>query len=167
MDNDQPVLLPQTGLAGWLMLGFGALCFGAGVSGTLQRSPMPLARGGGGGGQPPLQWYFHPQLLGFVRADELADLDRVSGAEVCDCPYCIASPPVPGAAFDRDAADKHFLRWCIRLADEVRRATDRQTTVRQRVEAAERHWRSVQGAGVTLDSRSRPTHLATWIQVVA
>ena len=165
--NDHPVLLPQTGLAGWLMLPFGALCYGAGIPGTLQRCGMPVARGGGGGGQPPLQWYFYPQLLGFVRADELADLAHVTGAVGCDCPYCSATPPAPGPAFDRDAADKHFLWWCVRLAEDVRRATDRSAAVRQRVAAAERHWREVQRAGVVVDGRSRPTHLAAWTQVVA
>jgi len=166
-ENGHPVLLPQTGLAGWLMLPYGGLCFGAGIPGTLQRSPMPVASSGGGGGQPPLQWYFEPQLLGFVRADELGDLARVAGATTCDCPYCTARPPAPGAGFDPSSADKHFLWWCVRLADEVRQATDRAATVRRRVEAAEQHWRAVQRAGVVRDDRSQPTHLGAWTRVVA
>lgn len=165
--NDHAVLLPQSGLAGWLMLGFGSHCFGAGIPATLQRCPLPVARGGGGGGQPALQWYFHPQLLGFVLASELADLNGVDGAESCACPYCSAAPPVPGAAFDRTVAEKHFLRWCAALSEEIRRAPDRAEAVRQRVEDAEQHWQRVQEAGVVLDPRSQPSHLAAWTQVVA
>lgn len=167
VENDHVVMLPQSGLAGWLMLGFGAHSFGAGIPATLQRCPLPVARSGGGGGQPALQWYFHPQLIGFVRADELGDLERVDGAESCDCPYCDATPPAPGPAFDRTAADKHFLRWCVALAEEIRQAPDRAEAVQQRVEAAARHWQTVQEAGVVLDPRSQPSHLATWTQVVA
>jgi hypothetical protein len=163
--NDHTVLLPQSGVAGWLMLGYGAYCFGAGVSGTLQRSGMPVASRRGGG--QPLQWYFHPQLLGFVLADELADLETVSGIDACDCPYCDASPPTPGAGFDRVAAEKHFLRWCVKAADDVRRASNREAAVQHRVEAAEQHWQSVQSARVVLDARSRPTHLGAWLRVVA
>ena len=167
VSNDHAVLLPQSGLAGWLMLGFGAHCFGAGIPGTLQRAPLPVARSGPGGGQRALQWYFHPQLLGFVLADELADLSNVNGAEICDCPYCKATPPAPGAAFDRNAADKHFLRWCVALAEEIRQAPDRKQAVQQRVKAAAQHWQTVQTAGVVLDRRSQPSHLAAWTQAVA
>ncbi len=60
--NGRQVLLPQCGLAGWLMIPFGATAFGAGTAASTQRSMPPST---GGGGQPPLDWYFFPQLLTF------------------------------------------------------------------------------------------------------
>lgn len=166
VDNEHQVVLAQSGLMGWLMLGFGAQAFGAGVSGSLQRSPMPVATSGGGG-QPPLQWYLLPQFMGFVRADEMQALSGVSGFVPCDCPYCAGAIPQAGPGFDRVSADKHFLWQCARLAEEVRVAPDRKQVVRDQLAVAERFWTSVQQAGVVLDARSRPTHLAAWTQAAA
>lgn len=166
-DNGHDVVLGQTGLAGWLMLPFGAVAFGSGVSGTLQRSQVPVNRDGGGGGQPPLQWHFCEPLLSFVRADEVAGLSGVQGYAPCDCPYCDGADPQPGAAFDRKTSDKHFLYCCARLAEEVRQSADRPATVRQRLAAAQQFATGVPQSGVTLDHRSRPGHLEAWTRVVA
>jgi hypothetical protein len=166
-NNERTVLLPQVGLMGWLMLPSGALAFGAGISASLQRSTAP--GGGGGFGTPPLNWYFLPQFLGFVLAEELRQLRRVDGFEACPCPYCEASPPRAGAAFDKRAASKHFLYWCARLAGDVNAvgAARKRRVVAQRLEDATRFWRAVQRAGVGLDPRSQPTHLAVWTQVAS
>ena len=51
--NQRPLLLPQSGLAGWLMLGFGATAFGAGAQFSMQRAQALRTGGGGGGAVPP------------------------------------------------------------------------------------------------------------------
>ena len=166
-ENERDLVLPQSGLCGWLMQGFGAIAFGAGVQFSMQRAQTLRTTGGGGGGSAPLHWYFWPQFLGFVLAEELAQLTAVSGAQACGCPFCQGSPPVGGAAFDREAAELHFLWWCAHLADEVRSASNRAQEIRGRVAGAVSHWGAVQAAGVSLDNRSRPQHLAIWSRVVA
>lgn len=166
--NDRPVFLPQTGVLGWLMLPFGATAFGTGLSASMQRNlPLPT-EGGGGGGLPPLHWYFLPQFLGFVLAEELDSLRRVTGFEECSCPSCARVRPRGGAAFNEQAAGHHFLWWCARLANELNEpGGSAVATVRERLEAASAFWRRVQRAGVVLDDRSQPMHLATWTQVAA
>lgn len=163
-DNDRSPLLPQTGLAGWLMLPFGAKAFGAGISSSLQRctSPEPA---GGGGGQPPLPWYFASNVLGFVLASELDELREVEGWEECDCPFCEASPP-SARDFNSEAAGQHFLWWCAALANEAHTARSATASVRNRLRDASQFWRAAQGAGVTLDDRSQPKHLAVWTEAV-
>jgi hypothetical protein len=163
--NGRSVLLPQNGLAGWLMLGFGAVAFGAGINGSLQRYAMP--REGGGGGQPPLEWYFLPGLLGFVLRSEVADLAEVDGFESCPCPYCPALPFGAGGAWNRNAAGNHFLWWCSTLAEEVRAAGDRALAVRDRLASATAYWDAVQEEGVVLDQRSVPQHLEAWSDAVS
>jgi hypothetical protein len=164
--NDRPVLLPQSGLCGWLMMGFGALAFGAGVPASLERNLVPTTTGGGGG-NPPLHWYFVPQLLGFVRAEEMPGIASVSGFAPCQCPYCGGSLPGSGAAFNVADAARHYLWWCVTLAEDVRVAANRAGHVRDRIDGAISFWGDVQSAGVLLDDRSEPTHLAIWQRVAA
>ncbi len=162
--NDRPVLLPYSGMCGWLMMGFGALAFGAGVPASLERTVIPSPSGGGGGSQP-LHWYFEPQMLGFVRAEEMPSISAVAGFTPCPCPFCGGGLPASGAAFDADVAAKHYLWWCISLTDDVRAAGNRADHVRDTLDDALAFWSAVQGAGVLLDNRSEPTHLETWRRV--
>lgn len=163
-ENDRPTFLVQSGLAGWLMLPFGAAAFGAGISSTLQRCTGPDGAGGGGG-TPPLPWYFAPPILGFVLASELNILREFDSWTDCTCPFCVASPPNP-RDFDAEAAGQHFLWWCAALANEANldRPLDR---IRTRLRAARSLWQAVQRSGAQLDPRSMPTHLEVWSAVVA
>lgn len=162
--NDRPVFLPYSGMCGWMMMGFGALAFGAGVPASLERTVIP-SPAGGGGGNPPLHWYFEPQLLGFVRAEEMPSISTVVGFTPCPCPFCGGGLPAAGATFDATAAAKHYLWWCIRLTDRLRSAADRASHVRDTLDDALTFWNAVQTAGVLLDNRSEPTHLETWRRV--
>ncbi len=164
--NGINVVLPQMGLCGWLFLPFGARSFGAGPRSSMDRNLRPVAGGRGGGGAAPLHWYFVPDLLGPVLAEELPGL-AAEGVTSCSCPYCTATPPRGGPAFDARAAELHYLWWCAYLADEVRQAGDPTAPVRDRVEAAQQLWQRVRVAQVPLDSRSRETHLAAWSAAVA
>ncbi|HTZ88584.1 MAG TPA: hypothetical protein VMB05_18125 [Solirubrobacteraceae bacterium] len=160
--NDRPVALPQSGLAGWLMCAFGARSFGAGIAGSMQRTAAPAK---GGGGLPPLHWYFLPQMLGFVLAEEVEDLAELDGFNVCDCPYCDEELPGEGASFDSTEAGRHFIWWCARLASELDPG-DPARSINERVNAALEFSSVVRDAGIQLDYRSRPTHLPVWRDVL-
>ncbi|HET6506264.1 MAG TPA: hypothetical protein VFG42_05715 [Baekduia sp.] len=161
--NDRPVVMPQAGMLGLLMSGFGARSFGAGMAASLQRNTPPS---GGGSGAPPLPWYFVPQLLGFVLAEELHDIADVEGFEVCDCPYCDGALPATGAAFDRMAAGKHFLWTCARLAAGLDEK-DAFGSVKRLIDGAVDFADAVAEDGVPLDPRSAPAHLTVWQDVMS
>lgn len=165
-ENDRSVILPQSGLCGWLMLPFGASGFGAGKRASMERNLRPADSSGGGGGASPLHWYFSFDLLGPVQAEELPAL-QAAGVPECACPYCREIPPQPGLAFDVGQATKHFLHGCAVLAEEVRQAEDPVAVVRNRVESAEDLWEQIQEARVPLDSRSQQNHLEAWSAAIA
>lgn len=64
--NGRRVLYPQMGLAGWLTIPDGSLGFGSGISASMQRFVAPTSGFG-----RPLEWYFLPQILGFVLRNEV------------------------------------------------------------------------------------------------
>ncbi len=161
-NNDRPVALPQSGLAGWLMCAFGARSFGAGVSASMQRNVPPA---GGGGGVPPLHWFFVPQLLSFVLAEEMPGVADVEGFDPCGCPYCSGELPDIGTGFDAEAAGRHFLWWCARLAAELDPA-DPANTIEERLTDASTFADALADAAVPLDHRSQPTHLPVWRAVL-
>lgn len=162
--NGRDVVIPQSGLIGWLMTGFGAQGFGAGISSSLHS----LATGpAGGGGAEPLPWYFVPQLLGFVLREELPIIAKVPGFRACDCPYCRKLAFTNGPPWDRESAGLHFLWFCTEIAAEQARARDPVVPLKRRVRAAEDFWDTVQQAGVVLDERSVPNHLGAWSAAIA
>jgi hypothetical protein len=163
--NGWEIVLPQSGLAGWMMLGVGAKTFGAGTSTTMQRCDTPGS--GGGGGNAPLHWYFCSNLLGFVLAEELPALQAVRGFAPCPCPFCAASPPRAGARFDSEAAGLHYLWWCAKYADAVKRSPTPLSEVQRQIADAVSFWQRAQRHGVLLDARSTPNHLAVWDAVSA
>jgi hypothetical protein len=159
--NDRPVALPQSGLTGWLMNAHGARSFGAGFQGSMQRNSPPS---GGGGGFPRLHWYFVPQLLGFVQAEEMEDVVGASGFAACDCPYCAGELPGTGAGFDARAADKHFIWWCSTLSAELT-PSSRVETISERVENAIEFAAKVEDK-TELDDRSKAVHLTLWSELL-
>ncbi len=160
--NGFPVVLPQMGLLGWLVLPFGASSFGTGIAGSLQRFVEP-----GGFGQP-LEWWFCPALLGFVLRSEIAELQNVNGFIECDCPYCPDLTFSSSATWDRRTAGLHYLWWAAFLANEtVDSTTPEPQGIQDRIAAAQEFWGAVQQEGLLLDERSHPLHLEAWSEAVA
>jgi hypothetical protein len=154
--NGRHVIYPQIGLAGWLTLADGAFGFGSGISASLQRFVAPTSGFG-----RPLEWYFLPQLLGFVLRSEVPDIE-VDGYEACDCAYCEELQFGVGGGWDRNDAGLHYLWWCARLADEVVNAGDPAAALQDRLRASRDFWNEIQATRVLLDERSAPRHLAVW-----
>lgn len=160
-DNGFAVLLPQFGMIGWLMTAFGAKGFGAGISNSLHRFVPPAS----GFGQP-LEWYFYEPVLGFVLRSEIETLNNALGIGACPCRYCTALPLIGRGAWDRNGAGLHFLATCAGLMNRVAAAAHPRDEVRTVVAAANANAEAVNQAGVVLDPRSVPQHLAVWSRVV-
>jgi hypothetical protein len=161
VENDFPVVLPLSGLVGWLMLAFGAHAFGAGVSNKLHSFTLPTS----GFGQP-LEWYFYEPLLGFVLRTEVPALNAALGLADCPCRYCARLPLAGPGAWDGNVAGQHFLTTCAKLMHEATSAPDPRAAVAARLAAASASADQVQRSGVVLDARSEPRHLEVWTRVV-
>src|SRR5581483_8191875 len=133
--NGRHVIYPQMGLAGWLTVPDGAFGFGSGISASLQRFVAPTSGFG-----RPLEWYFLPQLLGFVLRSEVPDIEGIQGYDPCDCPYCEDLDFGVGPGWSRDDAGLHYLWWCANLAAEVVNAGDQAAALRGRLEASTNFW---------------------------
>lgn len=153
-DEERTLLLPQTGLTGWLQLAFGAAGFGSGLPGSDQAFKEPA---GGGGGAAPIERYFEPTILHSIERTAHEALRARPGYVPCTCPYC----PALHASVDwrHDLAQLHQLHWTGRLAADAA-ATSRggaAGAVRRAVRAA-----VIAAAAEPLAGPSEPRHLAVW-----
>lgn len=157
-DEGRVLLLPQTGLTGWLQLAFGAHGFGSGLFGSGQAFKEHSQ--GGAGGQPEIERYFEPTLLHTVERAVHDAMRSQPGYVLCDCPYCPALRA--RADWDHTLARLHFMHWQGRLAG-IGPATGKrqEAAIRRTVRAA-----VTAAAAQPLASISLPRHLAVWDQLL-
>jgi len=155
-DEERILLLPQTGLTGWLQLAFGATGFGSGLPGADQAFKEPMS-GGPPGGAVPIERYFEPALLHSVERAVHDTLRARPGYVLCACPYCPALHSTPN--WQHGLAQLHQLHWTGRFAADAA-ATARGGAggaVRRAVRAA-----VANAAAEPLAGPSDPKHLAVW-----
>ena len=158
-DEERRLLLPQTGLTGWLMLAFGAAGFGSGLAGSYQAFGEPVT----GGGRPRIERYFERQLLHTVERTARPVLLSDPGYAPCRCPYC--PPLLSAAAWSHEYAGLRYLFNAGTLTAEVApAAAGRRGTygaVGRKVRSAQRF-----AEGKALTGNSDPVHLRAWDQLL-
>ena len=158
-DEGHILLLPQTGLTGWLMLAFGASGFGSGIGGAEQA--FREETGGGGNGAPPIERYFERSLLHTIERTSRHIVLGDPAYVQCHCPYCAAL--LAGPAWSHEYAGLHQVFNAGLLTSAVA-PTGRGGThgaVRRTVQAA-RHF----ALGKALTGLSEPRHLQVWDRVL-
>lgn len=161
-EQEKCLLLPQTGLTGWLALAWGAAGYGTGTTGSIQAFLRESE--GGGGGAPPVERYFERQLLHFVErtARPLLAGDAVYGQ--CTCPYCASL--FTGETWSHKNAGLHYLHATGTLTAEVAAPGSELSQVRYAVTDKVRA--AVQFAqDKPLTGHSDPGQLDTWDQVLS
>ncbi|MEU2089755.1 hypothetical protein [Nocardia beijingensis] len=157
-DEDRVLLLPQTGLTGWLQLGFGATGFGASLAGAGHAFREETQRGGGP--TERVQRYFEPSLLHTVERSAHAVVAAHYEYTHCTCPYCplLWNKPV----WDHQLAELHHLYWMGRLAAiEATTGRSRPAAVRRTVRKAHKT-----AAELPLVGANVPQHLPVWDQIL-
>ena len=155
-DEDRRLLLPQTGLTGWLMLAWGAAGFGTGPFGSNQAFLEPA---GGGGGKPKVERYFERQILHAVERTGRRQLTNDPGYSQCQCPYC--PPLLAGPAWSHKYAGLHYLYSAGMLTSQAAPAAAGRRGPHGAVGRAVRS--AVRFAdGKALTGNSAPVHLSTW-----
>lgn len=153
-DEGRILMLPQTGLTGWLQLAFGSTGFGTGLFGAGQAFKEHSQ--GGGGGQPEIERYFEPTLLHPVERVVHDAMRAKPDYIACDCPYCPALHAKP--EWDHNLARLHMMHWQGRLAGlSAARKKSQETAIRQTVRTAVQAASSAPLAGI-----SAPRHLQAW-----
>lgn len=155
-DEDRRLLLPQTGLTGWLMLAWGAAGFGTGPFGSNQAFLEPSDFG-----KPGLERYFERQLLHFVERTDRRLITGDPGYSQCTCPYCRPLLATPAAAWSHKYAGLHYQYSAGLLAAQTAPAAAGRrgphSAVGKAVRAAARF-----ADGKALTGNSAPSHLRTW-----
>lgn len=159
-DEERVLILPQTGLTGWLQLAFGSTGFGAGPFGAAQAFKEHSQ--GGAGHQEPVPRYFEPSLLHPVERTVHEALSKTTGYVACDCPYCPSLLASSSQAWNHELARLHQLHWMGRLAG-LQQSTGRpiSAAIRRAVRAAKQAAAAQPLAGI-----SAPQHLPVWDQLL-
>lgn len=150
------VLLPNSGLTGWVATALGASGFSTGMSGP-ERAYLNLPPQGGGGGGTPRRRFFERNLLHTILRADQAQLMRQSSYQRCACAYCrqLANGP-----WQKDQEHLHYLHNVAELTATLGR-TGRKAAAHTRVQQAVTFNASLTGAA-RLTGESDPKHLDQW-----
>lgn len=154
------LLLPQTGLAGWLMGAFGARGFSVGTGGPQQAYANPVVIRRAGTPRPPIRRYFEPSLLHTIQADTRDRLAAQSGYGECTCTYCdgLVRGIIRSQNLWSPRATHHMVVSLAKLqsspAPSGRRAEVRRVVTAARAADA--------GVNPPLRGDDRPLHLSVW-----
>jgi hypothetical protein len=162
LDEDHYLLLPQTGLTGWLMLAFGAKGFGIGSSGTSQAFTEPSY--GRAKGAKRKERYFERQLIHSVERNVHDILINTPSYQKCACPFCPALLQSPSSAWSHELAGMHSLHAVGAMTAEVEQDGNRgghRAAIRRIVKAAAKF-----AADKDLTEINAPRHLAAWGQLL-
>lgn len=164
--EDRALLLPNTGLTGWLTLGWGSTGFGTGPSRPTQAwADNPHIASQPGKPRPPAVNRHHAApLLHTISVDShmaLVGALPATSYPRCSCPFCAEQEQAPAWRPEIEAG--HVVYAMGALAAEVAGTPrrDRAKRIKQLVDAAhDLHERLPPGA--RLPSNESPEHLARW-----
>ncbi len=152
-DEDRVLLLPQTGLTGWLQLGLGATGFGAASSETSQMFVEDKGRPRHGD-ISEVPHYFEPELLHAVDRSVHDILSANPAYYWCNCPYC---PALRDGSWTDRAAKLHQLHWLGLLAADAMSGKSARSQIRRRLRRAQSAARYAPLFGPNV-----PEHLQAW-----
>lgn len=163
-DNDRVLILPNTGLTGWLSLAWGAHGFSTGI-GSAERAfadtRVIKIKRSNDVRPAPTRRTFSEQILHVTEAPIGEQLDRLRGAR-CRCRYCRALRRLPDGQWDKALAGGHYL---TRIADLTARlaihSRGRQSAARRMVRDAVQL--VAESARILpLQGANDPKHLPLW-----
>ncbi|MFF7156767.1 hypothetical protein [Streptomyces sp. NPDC008139] len=160
-DEERKLILPQTGMTGWLSLAFGATGFGTGTS-SGEQGFAEFAFRRRAPGATEVERYFERQILHTV--DRAVHESIATGPEyvACTCTYC--AQLVPGRVWNHELAAYHQLHAIGELTARVQSDSargGRHGAVRRIVRDARQY-----ANGQPLVDTNFPRHLETWGQAL-
>ncbi|MBC8989277.1 hypothetical protein H9X95_03765 [Micromonospora chalcea] len=163
--EDRALLLPATGLTGWLALSWGALGFGTGPSSASQAwADHPRIAARPGVTRTTVNRFFSSPLLHTISVDSHNSLARTLSANdypPCDCSYC--ETQAEALTWQPQTAAGHAVYAMGRLASAVasRRRSERASEIARLVRRSNDLYNSLP-LGSQLDPKEEPEHLSVW-----
>lgn len=165
-ESGHGVICARSDLTGWLLCAMGASAFSAGASISSARVGGPDAPKIKRKKVPKVHHFFVPELLMFVRSEELSRIYQASGLDPCQCPFCIGAPPhVPGN-YDPTRAGQHLCWNLTRMAHRMAKTSNRRNHAKTLVKSATAYWSKIRLSQLRLADTSRPRHLDAWSQLL-
>ncbi len=159
------LVLPNSGLTGWVATALGASGFSTGVSWSEQafaaerimrsrpNQPRPAA----------VPRYFDRNVLHPLEWPASEAMNLLAGHVTCSCRFCIRMRNAN--AWDKGAAGAHYVVRAARLTAEIA-TNNRRREARQIVQNAQQFAASLNGTQHALTGRYVPRHLAEWANVL-
>lgn len=159
------LVLPNSGLTGWVATALGASGFSTGLSWPEQAfaaerimrsrpdQPRPAA----------VPRYFDRHVLHPLDWSASQAMNGLPGHTTCSCRFCIRMRNA--GAWDKGAASAHYLVRAARLTAEIA-TNNRRREARRIVQNAQQFAASLNGTQHALTGRYAPRHLAEWAQLL-
>lgn len=162
-ENDKVLILPNTGLTGWMSLAWGASGYSTGIGASERAfSDVRVIKIKQKGPRPePTRRIYVPELLHITDTGTSEQLERL-GAAKCRCRYCISQRKTQGVRWDKALAGAHYLRHLADITAEVAtHGKGRRTSARGIVRDATA-FAAASSQQVPLQKTNDPKHLAIW-----
>lgn len=162
-ENDKSLILPNTGITGWVALAWGAHGFSTGV-GTGERAfaDTRVIRIKNRPRREPTRRTFVTPLLHVTDVPTANRFNALPEVGECRCKFCRALSDLPTGAFSKDYAGGHYLKSTVDLTAEITRSSrGRRIAARQIVRGA-RNLVDVTKDRVPLVDNNNPRHLQLW-----
>lgn len=162
-ENDKVLVLPTSGLTGWVSLALGAHGFSTGIgSGERAFADTRVIKIPNRGPRPaPTRRTFSPAIL-HVTDETTAQLLDSLGPGSCLCRFCRTQRSLPANQWEKSLAGAHYLRRVADLtADISRHSRGRRVAARSVVRNA-RNFASASASSVPLSGANDPKHLEIW-----
>lgn len=162
--EEKTLVLPNTGLTGWVASALGATGFSTGTSWGEQAFAKPRAMGGRRGVRPPprIPRYFDWSLLHTVEYQEYLRLRELDGHEDYTSPFSLE---VEESGHGHDLNGLHYLMAAAELQAELNGRRP-QLVARRRVRAARAFLEGLRRLDQPSGS-NRPQHLEAWEELLS
>lgn len=163
------LVLPNSGLSGWVSTALGATGFSTGP-GWAEQAYAEQQRMGSRPGQrrpPPTLRYFERSALHTVDHPSHAALLGRAGYMLCRCRFCrsLNASTTSPASWDKEVASMHYLLRCARLMA-LLATGNRRTEALREVRRARRFVGSLAGTPAALTGTNAPAHLPEWERIL-
>jgi hypothetical protein len=154
------LVLPNSGLTGWVATALGASGFSTGTSWPEQAfcDERRFGRQPGQSNPPAAERYFERAVLNPLLWSDAQGLGNVHGFVACQCRYCLA---MRANGYSREHAGAHYLVRTARLLDDIG-STNRRLEALRSVRSAQGFQASLNGTANAVPAVWVAKHLPEW-----